>query len=167
MSTAVKLSTLTHPALEKLVVEHISSGIKDTVSQLGNFNSVFKPHFFAQNWVSPAKVTVILDFKQADQPLQARMHFDPKPIAAMLQNMLGDKVDPESPEVLDGVGEISNMIFGLIKTKANSGGFSFGMGTPKAYFSKDAPGQIKNHQSLVIPFAINSLECFFEFVAYE
>ena len=90
MSTALKLSTITHPVLEKLVVSHVCSGIKDTISQLGASSPIFKTHFFAERWQSNSKVTVILDFKQAEQPLQARMHFDPKPIATMLEAMLGD-----------------------------------------------------------------------------
>ena len=170
MSVALKLSTMTNPIFERLVVDHISAGIRDTVSQLGNFQMQFKPHFFSKNWQAPApaQISVVMNLKQGEQPIQVRLHFDSKPVVDILENMLGDKVDPTSPDVLDGIGEISNMIYGLIKTKASGSGFSFGMSRPEANFTKDLPSNTHlNHQCLVLPFTINNSECFFEFIAFE
>lgn len=168
MSTALKLATIKHPIFEKLVVDNISAGIKDTLSQLGSFTTVFKPHFFAKEWTAPTPITVIVNIKQNEQPLQVRFHFDPKPVVEILEGMLGDKVDPNSQDILDGVGEISNMIYGLIKTKASSSGFQFGMGRPEACFTKNLPPNVNpNGQSLVIPFTVNGGECHFEFIVYS
>lgn len=168
MSTAIKLSTLKHPIFEKIVVENICVGIRDTISKLGAFNTEFKPHFFAASWAVPTPISVILNIKQNDKPLQVRFHFDPKPVVEILEGMLGDKVDPESQDILDGVGEISNMIYGLIKTKASSSGFQFGMGRPEACFTKNLPATVNpNGQSLVIPFTVNGSICHFEFIVFD
>lgn len=168
MSTALKLSALKHPVFEKLVVENICAGIQGTLSQLGPFKTEFKPHFLAHTWVVPSPISVIVNLKQNEQPLQVRFHFDSKPVIEILEGMLGDKVDPESQDILDGVGEISNMIYGLIKTKASSAGFQFGMGRPEACFTKNLPQNVNpNSQSLVIPFTINDSICHFEFVVFD
>ncbi|WP_409477349.1 chemotaxis protein CheX [Pseudobdellovibrio sp. HCB154] len=168
MSTALKLSTLKHPIFEKLVVENICAGIQGTLAQLGPFKTEFKPHFFAATWQVPTPISVIVNIKQNEQPLQVRFHFDPKPVVEILEGMLGDKVDPESQDILDGVGEISNMIYGLIKTKASTAGFQFGMGRPEACFTKNLPPNVNpNGQSLVIPFTVNGGICHFEFIVFD
>lgn len=168
MSTALKLSTLKHPLFEKIVVENICAGIKGTIAQLGPFATEFQPHFFASEFSAPTPISVVLNLKQNEQPLQVRFHFDPKPVVEILEGMLGDKVDPESQDILDGVGEISNMIYGLIKTKASAAGFSFGMGRPEACFTKNIPASVNpNGQSLVIPFSVNGSVCHFEFIVFQ
>ena len=168
MSTAIKISTLKHPIFEKLVVENICAGIQGTLSQLGSFQLDFKPHFFASTWEVPTPISVVLNIKQNEKPLQVRFHFDPKPVIEILEGMLGDKVDPESQDILDGVGEISNMIYGLIKTKASGSGFQFGMGRPEACFTKNLPATVNpNGQSLVIPFTVNGSICHFEFIVFD
>lgn len=168
MSTALKLSTLKHPIFEKLVVDNICAGIRGTLEQLGSFKTEFQPHFFTGTWTPPTPISVVVNLKQGEQPLQVRFHFDPNPVVEILEGMLGDKVDPQSQDILDGVGEISNMIYGLIKTKASSGGFQFGMGRPEACFTKNLPPHVNpNNQSLVIPFTVNGGICHFEFVVFE
>jgi CheY-specific phosphatase CheX len=138
------------------------------LSQLGSFTTTFKPHFFAKEWTAPTPITVIVNIKQNEQPLQVRFHFDPKPVIEILEGMLGDKVDPNSQDILDGVGEISNMIYGLIKTKASGSGFQFGMGRPEACFTKNIlPNTNPNGQSLIIPFSVNGGECHFEFIVFS
>lgn len=168
MSTALKLSNLKHPIFEKLAVDSISAGIRDTLAQLGPFKTDFKPHFYTKSLAVPTPITVTLNLKQNDQPLIVRFHFDPKPVVEILEGMLGDKVDPESQDILDGVGEISNMIYGLIKTKASAGGFQFGMGRPEACFTKNLPPVANpNCESLVIPFTVNGANCHFEFIVFN
>ena len=168
MSTALKISTLKHPLFEKIVVDNICAGIRGTLDQLGTFKTEFQPHFFASEWTVPTPISVVLNLKQNDHPLQVRFHFDPKPVIEILEGMIGDKVDPESQDILDGVGEISNMIYGLIKTKASGSGFQFGMSRPEACFTKNLPASLHpNGQSLVIPFSVNGGICHFEFIVFQ
>lgn len=168
MSSALKISTLKNPIFEKIVVENICAGIRGTLDQLGTFKTEFKPHFFATTWEVPTPISVVLNLKQNDNPLQVHFHFDPKPVIEILEGMIGDKVDPESQDILDGVGEISNMIYGLIKTKVSSSGFQFGMSRPEACFTKNLPPSLHpNGQSLVIPFSVNGGQCHFEFIVYQ
>lgn len=168
MSTALKISTLKNPLFEKIVVSNVCTGIKDTLAQLGPFATEFQPHFLTAEWTAPTPISVILNLKQNEQPVQVRFHFNPKPIVDILEVLIGDKVDPQSQDILDGVGEISNMIYGLIKSKANSSGFSFGMSRPEACFTKDIPPNLNpNGQSLVIPFSVNGSICHFEFIVFQ
>lgn len=168
MSAAFKISALKNPLFEKIVVGNICAGIKDTLAQLGPFSTEFQPHFYATDWAIPTPISVILNLKQDEQPVQVRFHFDPKPIVDILEGMIGDKVDPESQDILDGVGEISNMIYGLIKSKTNNSGFSFGMSRPEACFTKDIPPSVNPHrESLVIPFSVNGSICHFEFMVVQ
>ncbi|MES2801277.1 MAG: chemotaxis protein CheX [Bdellovibrionota bacterium] len=167
MSTALKISTLKNPLFETIVVENICAGIKGTLAQLGPFHIEFQPHFLTTEWAAPTPISVILNLKQNEQPLQVRFHFDPKPVIDILESMIGDKVHPESQDILDGVGEISNMIYGLIKANVNASGFSFGMSRPEACFTKDIPPNVNpNGQSLVIPFSVNGSICHFEFIVF-
>ena len=151
-----------------LVIDHIKEGISETIKILGADQVSFQPVMIEKKWKPHAEITVIMDIKMIDEPMQVRLHFESAPIIFILESMLGSKVEPKSADLLDGLGEISNMIYGLIKTKANSNGFSLGMTRPVACFSENNPPIVsRNHYSIIIPFQVNTHQCFFEFVAYE
>lgn len=166
MPIAKKFHDLIHPLFEQIVVDHVENGIKDTLSQMGQFDCQFKPVFHSATWTPPTKISVMVDIKQGDIPFQVRIHFDPAPVAEILETMLGEKVDPESPDILDGIGEISNMIYGQFKTKANSNGFALSMGRPAPFFTHTIPQNINPGSSLIIPFTINQGECYFQFIVF-
>jgi CheY-specific phosphatase CheX len=165
MSTAIKINKITHAFFGKTVVEKIQTGIKDTLSQLGDFNVTFQTDFVQANWKSPTNISVLLRFKQSEHPLEVKIHFDTPIATQILETLTGESVDPQSPEILDGIGEISNMIYGLIKTKVKDLGFSFGMSRPEAYFTNQIEILKSSEiQSLIIPFKVNEGQCYFEFV---
>lgn len=151
-----------------LVIDHIKEGISETIKILGADRIEFQPVIIEKKWKVHAEITVIMDIKMIDEPMQVRLHFESAPILLILESMLGAKVEPKSADLLDGIGEISNMIYGLIKTKASNNGFTLGVTRPVACFSENNPPIIsRNHYSIVIPFQVNTHQCFFEFVAYE
>ncbi len=151
-----------------LVIDHIKEGISETIKILGADQVSFRPVIIEKRWKSSAEITVIMDIKMVDEPMQVRLHFESAPIIFILESMLGSKVEPKSADLLDGIGEISNMIYGLIKTKASNNGFTMGMSRPVACFAENAPAIAgRNHYSIVIPFQVNTHPCFFEFVAFE
>ncbi len=151
-----------------LVIDHIKEGISETIKILGANQINFQPVVIEKRWKSAAEITVIMDIKMIDEPMQVRLHFESAPIIFILESMLGSKVLPKSENLLGGIGEISNMIYGLIKTKASNNGFTLGMSRPVACFSENAPSiATRNHYSIVIPFQVNTHQCFFEFVAFE
>ena len=151
-----------------LVIDHIKEGISETIKILGADQVDFQPVIIEKRWKPASEITVIMDVKMVDEPMQVRFHFESAPIIFILESMLGSTVEPKSADLLDGIGEISNMIYGLIKTKASNNGFTMGMSRPVACFSENAPAiATRNHYSIVIPFQVNSHQCFFEFVAFE
>ncbi len=151
-----------------LVIDHIKEGISETIKLLGADQIEFQPVIIEKKWKPAAEISVIMDIKMIDEPMQVRLHFESAPVLLILESMLGSKVEPKSADLLDGIGEISNMIYGLIKTKASNNGITFGMTRPMACFSENIPPiASRNHYSIVIPFQVNTHQCFFEFVAYE
>jgi len=56
--------------------------------------------------------------------------FDESLALAIMENMLGDKVDKIDNEVIDMVGEITNMVTGGAKRILADKGFDFDMSTP-------------------------------------
>lgn len=151
-----------------LVVDDIKQGIAETIKLLGADKVEFQPILIEKRWKQAAEISVIMDIKMIDEPMQVRLHFESAPIIYILECMLGTKVEPKSADLLDGIGEISNMIYGLIKTKASNNGFTFGMTRPTAYFSENNPPiTARSHYSIVIPFQVNAHQCYFEFIAYD
>ncbi len=151
-----------------LVIDHFKEGISETIKILGADQVDFQPVIIEKKWKPTSEITVIMDIKMIDEPMQVRFHFESAPIINILESMLGSKVEPKSADLLDGIGEISNMIYGLIKTKANNNGFTMGMARPAACFSENAPPiATRNHYSVILPFRVNTHQCFFEFVAFE
>lgn len=89
--------------------------------------------------------------------------FDQASILQIIENMLGEKYPTINKDVQDGVGELTNMIYGSSKTTLNQLGYHFEMAIPSVI-----TGEFKITQSatdtaptLVIPFQLSNGSLFY------
>ena len=83
-----------------LVIDHIKEGISETIKILGADQVSFRPVIIEKRWKSSAEITVIMDIKMVDEPMQVRLHFESAPIIFILESMLGSKVEPKPKPVI-------------------------------------------------------------------
>ncbi len=93
-------------------------------------------------------------------------HFDQQLATYLIKVLTNEQVVADSKECLDGIGELSNMFYGAIKTKLSMKGFSMNLSIPKASKSCDRLISISLTKSLFIPVEIQNNNLIIEIVKF-
>lgn len=166
MSTAAKLSPQ-HPFLDRDVILSLANGVTETLQTMAQTVANFEKPFVAKEWQTPCQIAVFLELSSDPYHGQVRFHFDSNVAQGIIEKMLGQKTEKmKVADLLDGVGEISNIFFGLTKTKLNSIGFKLNMSQPHPCESSDLPPLVGEKTLLIIPFRVDNTLCYVELVLF-
>ena len=100
-------------------------------------------------------VTGIIGMVSPDLTGNMLISFDEPSILAIVSKMLMEKFEKLSPEIIDAVGELTNMISGGAKQQLSEIGYSFNMATPIMIEGKGVViSQLGKTPSIQIPFTI-------------
>jgi chemotaxis protein CheX len=80
--------------------------------------------------------------------------FSKESILSIMQNMLGEEYKEVNQEVRDGVGELTNMVYGSAKAALNQLGYEFDMAIPTVITGDFTVSQTSKGVTLVIPFEL-------------
>ena len=81
------------------------------------------------------------------------LSFDEPSILGIVSSMLGEEFSSISPDVVDAVGEITNMVSGSAKAMLNEKGFVFDMATPLMIVGQDMElSQLSKEPVIAVPF---------------
>lgn len=161
MSIAVKLSPQ-HPFLQRDVIMTLANGLAESLKTMSSLEPHFEKPFVARNWRTTSEVSVYLTLDSAPYKGRLFFHYQKSAAKEILEKMTGSEVAPDSDEILDGMGELSNIIFGSVKTKLNTLGFTLLMTVPKPCWSKELPISISDSICMVIPFTVGGVICYVE-----
>ncbi len=166
MSTAAKLKPQ-HPFLDRDVILSLANGVTETLQTMASTVAHFEKPFVAKEWQTPCQIAVFLELHSDPFRGQVRFHFDSIVAKGIIEKMLGSKIEEiVIADLLDGVGEIANIFFGLAKTKLNAIGFKLSMSTPHPCISTELPPLIGEKTLLIIPFKVDQTLCYVEMVLY-
>lgn len=165
MSTAPKIP-VEHPFLNRDVILNFSNGVVETLETMAGVKSEFEKAFVEKNWKPQNDISVYLDLSSEPFVGQIRFHFNKFALAKLYEKMMGSPVDPDSPEILDCLGELSNMCYGYAKGKLNEKGFSLKMTLPHPCKTVDLPEAVSHHPQIVIPFKVFSESCQIQIVIF-
>ncbi len=166
MSAAPKINT-SHPFMDREVVMSFGNGVIEVLKMMADVEAHFEKPFAAMNWQSPTEVSVHLTLSSDPYKGKIQFHFDKAIAKSIIEKMTGAGIEPDSPEILDGVGEISNMFYGAAKTKLNLQGYNLNMSLPKPCWTKDLPKPIATLTCMVIPFKISTALCYVEIIIFS
>ncbi len=83
--------------------------------------------------------------------------FDEGSILGIVSNMLGEKFTEVNRDVIDAVGELTNVICGGAKSELANLGYSIRMATPVMLVGKDIElSQLTKHPVLMIPMKVST-----------
>lgn len=165
MSTAPKISQ-EHPFLNREVIMNFSNGVAETLQIMAGVGSTFDKGYVEKNWKAQNEISVFLDLKSEPYTGQIRFHFSRSVLAKLFEKMLGQTVDPNSQEVLDCLGEISNMCYGYAKAKLNEKGFQLKMTIPHPVPTEDLPEVVTQHPHIIIPFKVFDQACHIQIIIF-
>jgi chemotaxis protein CheX len=164
MSVAIKQSD--HPFMNRDIILNLTNGMTTTLKLMANVDAHFEKPFANSKWKSPKEISVFLVLNTDSYQGQLQFHFDIMVAKKIIENMVGAEVDENSPEILDGVGEISNIFYGAAKTKLKELGLDLNMTIPQPCWTKDLPEHVGQSIKMIIPFKVEDKECFVEIILY-
>lgn len=89
--------------------------------------------------------------------------FPEKTFVALMSNMLGETYTTLTPEILDGAGEITNMVFGQAKVVLNGKGYGIKTALPSVVSGKDhSLTALTKGPCVVVPFQSSAGDFFVE-----
>jgi chemotaxis protein CheX len=166
MSTAKKID-LGHPFMDSSVILNLANGINTTLKTMTDLVATFDKPFVGENWKSPTEFSVILELSVDPFKGILLFHFDKTVAQSIIEKLTGSAIDSvNNTEILDGIGEVSNMFYGTAKTKLNEIGFKLKMSVPKPLVTSELPAPVGDFKNMIIPFKILNKSCFVEIVVY-
>lgn len=165
MSTAKKID-LRHPFVDREVIMNLATGVVETLKMMADVDAEFEKPFATSNWKSPTDVSVFLSLNSGTHKGKLQFHFNKGVAKKIIDKMTGADTDCDSDEILDGVGEISNMFYGAAKAKLNSIGFKLEMTIPKPCWTAKLPQLVNESTCMLIPFVVLGERCFVEIILF-
>lgn len=166
MSAAKKIEA-GHPFMDSTIILNLANGINTTLKIMTDLVANFDKPFVGQNWVPTTEFSVFLDLSVDPFKGQILFHFDKLVAKSIIEKMTGSTLEEDkNDEILDGLGEVSNMFYGTAKTKLNELGFKLKMSIPHPYLTKKLPLRVSDGTVMVIPFKVLGKSCFVEVVIF-
>lgn len=163
MGVASKISSL-HPFMNSAVIINISNGVVETLQTMAQISSLFEKSFVEKKWKSPSEISVYIDLESPPYSGQVRFHFSRKVLADLCKIMMNEEIAPDSPEVIDCLGELANICYGYAKAKLNAQGYSLRMSLPRPSKTEDLPPAVSAYPHIIIPFKVLDDTCYIEIV---
>lgn len=152
-----------HPFLDSEVMKNLSSGVDETLQMMASVSSIFEKAFAEKNWKPPADVSVYLEVQSPPSFGQIRFHFSRKALNEIYKNMMNEEAT-DLKQIVDCVGEVSNVSYGYAKSKLNREGYSLGMALPRPGKTEDLPDVKSDYPHLIIPFKVFNETCYIQIV---
>lgn len=165
MSVTAKLPR-EHPFLNLEVITSFSKGIAETLQVMAHSKGEFDKPYIQKDWKAKTEICVCLDLESGSYVGQIRFHFSKNALVQLYEKMLGEKVDPDSLEILDCAGEFSNMCYGNAKTRLNEKGFLLQLTLPSPGKTADLADWGSPYPQIIIPFKAFNEDCNVQIVIF-
>jgi len=153
-----------HPLQDANVINALAEGVESTLLQMAQLQCKFDKPFVEKNWQAVADGTGVMELKSVKHRGFLHIHFPKDAIIKIMENMLGERPKEFNNEILDGIGEITNIVYGAMKAKLNPLGYDFKMASPTAEFTKNLNQMERTNRQLIIPFFVLEWKCFIEII---
>lgn len=135
------------------LVKEINFGVNSTFTSMFGLRPNADKHFIEEQCLSKGHVSGIVGLTQQRVEGALIVCFPRATIFAILGKMYRKEFVEVDKSVKAGVGELTNIIFGVVKTNLNKSGFGFKMAIPNVIVGEQEAVAIANPGStLVIPF---------------
>ncbi len=153
------MSDKQHSTLElnESLVKEINFGVHSTFTSMFGLKPAPEKHFLEQECAPKGDVSGIVGLTQDRVEGALIVSFPQTTIFTILGKMYKKEFTEIDKSVKAGVGELTNIIFGVVKTNLNKNGFGFKMAIPNVIIGDQHTVAITNPgTTLVIPFQTES-----------
>lgn len=143
--------------LNEALVKEINVGVHNTFASMFGVKPTPEKHFLEKECHAKGDVSGIVGMTQDRVEGALIVSFPKETIFAILSKMYKKQFTEIDKSVKAGVGELTNIIFGVVKTNLNKNGFGFKMAIPNVIVGDQHTAAITNPgATLVIPFQTES-----------
>jgi len=153
-----------HPFQDATVINALVAGISNTLSEMCQLTCEFGKPFVEKHWVPIGDGSGVMELKSTLHNGFLRIHFPQQAIFKIMDRLIGEPPQEFNDSVLDGIGEITNIVYGTMKATLNPKGYAFKMASPKAEFTKQLQPSTDVTKHLILPFVVDGSECFIEII---
>jgi chemotaxis protein CheX len=116
------------------LVREVDHGVSKTFSTMFGITPKAGPHTFDHESGGKADISGFVGLAQARVEGMLVISFPQETIFAMLSKMYKKPFNEVDKSVKSGVGELTNIVFGVMKTNMNKNGFALKMAIPNVIF---------------------------------
>lgn len=146
------------PIFQESIINSFCSGLSETVETMGGAKITFGKASIEFNWKTEGDISGIVDFETEKFKGSLYIHFPSEVLIKIYNHMVGEEQTEMSPEVMDCIGEISNMAYGVAKQKLDPLQLKFSMSIPKVSKTTELSRLVQSPH-LLIPFYLYEKQC--------
>jgi chemotaxis protein CheX len=140
------------------LVKEVDHGVIKTFSTMFGIMPVAGHHVFSHESLVKADISGFVGLAQARIEGVLVISFPQETIFAMLAKMYNKPFNEVDKSVRSGVGELTNIVFGVMKTNLNKNGFALKMAIPNVIFGDQhsVVTSVTEGKSFTIPYATDA-----------
>lgn len=152
MNTAQNSKSL---VLDANLAQLATTSVEQAFEQLFGIQVKASSHNIIRGHVNKGDISGILGMVQNRMEATLTLSFDKPTVLGIMTKFYGEKVTDIDLRVRQGVGELTNIIYAMMKKNLNDTGHTFQMAIPNVVFG-DGHSIVNIHEgrSLVIPFGV-------------
>lgn len=169
MSTTATTSTsavTTSFLFDTTVANAITTGVKETLSEMCRLPCDFDSSFVANSWSPIGSGSGCIDLHTDNQRGMLQLHFTENAALAIMGKILGRSPMSLNEDVLDCIGALTGIIYGRMKAILNPAGYKFSMALPQVHYTDKLSQPEEDVQNLIIPFQVLGSTCYIQVVYY-
>lgn len=145
------------PIFRMEVIEAFCTGLKETLTTMAAVEVSFGRSTIASDWISDDIISACIEFETSQFRGSIFLHLPNQAIIKLYNQMMGENHVEITTEIIESIGEISNIAYGVAKGKLDPLQMHFSMSLPKLVKTKYLNRLPSPHLNL--PFQIYDYQC--------
>ena len=141
---------LVNPDFQKAFIE----GLHETLRMMAEMNPILEEISIQEEFQCRGDVTGMIGMVSDRATGTVTISFEKSTLLKIVSKVIGMELTDLDDTALEGVGELSNMIYGTAKSKLNEKGWKFEMALPTVITGDYKVTSLHKGRTLVIPFTI-------------
>jgi chemotaxis protein CheX len=164
MSSKSALSTHINPLLDKRIVQAFADAVINTLTTMAKINPKLDKPFVHQRYRTRGVVAGLIGMVSGAAKGQLTLAFEKEAALHVVNSLIAENHTELNDAILDGIGELTNIVYGVAKTVLNERGYAFQMAIPMVIEGHDAVIPMHSGTTLVLPFLLEDSKFYVEIV---
>lgn len=153
------------PEFNEKIINAFCEGLQKTIESMANVKIAFGKPSLELNWKTTGDITGIVDFDTSNFKGSIYIHFHKISLINFYNTILGENQTDINEDVIDCIGEISNMAYGVAKGILDPLKLNFSMSLPKKLRTIELSRLNTPH--ILIPFVLFEKDCQLEISLFK